>query len=68
MKKLFLMIFIIVLLAATAIVVAAQADINTDTVVRMPVLFAQHSVSRATTDETCGMTPQVFELDRKSVV
>jgi len=62
MRKLFLMIFIIGLLAATAIVVYAQTDLNTGTIVRLPLVFNQGGSSQVAADEYCGMTPQEFEL------
>ena len=62
MKKIVLLIFIVVLLAATAVVVYAQTNADTSTLLRMPLVFAQHSVSQAAADEYCSMKPQVFEL------
>ena len=63
MKKLILMVFIIVLFAATAIIVYAQTSADTGTVARLPLVYTHPNAVQSAEDDFCGLTPQVFELN-----
>jgi len=62
MKKLFLIMFIVMLLTVSAIVAYAQAVANDSTVLRLPLVFTQHNSAQVVDEDFCGAVPEVFEL------